>query len=405
MRSVLMFLKIDYVKIAAVVLGTVIIFFGCKEEEETQSPECTIIEPDFHADYIQTDVVNITVEASDNDNDLEEIRLYINGIGVARSVEDVLQYEYHPEETTGNIKILAEAWDKENQFAEDEILINVGSAAPIADFEVSQTTVEPGEVIEFTDKSTLLPTKWQWVFQDGTTSWEQNPTHSFPTGGEFPVKLIASNEYGSDSTQITIICNGPGVTDIEGNQYETTTIGDQVWFAENLRVTTYNDGQPINFTIGDQDWLTNSANYCWPADNVAYAESWGALYNFYVVETDKICPHGWHVPSHDEFMQMIDYVSQNGQNPVAIALKANSGWPLIHNTNGNGTDEFGFSLLPNGWRWWPHGDYDGGIGTLWTSTANDQFSAHYIEIWYNNDYTFHMAHFHEWGFGIRCIKD
>jgi len=50
MRSVLMFLKIDYVKIAAVVLGTVIIFFGCKEEEETQSPECTIIEPDFHAD-------------------------------------------------------------------------------------------------------------------------------------------------------------------------------------------------------------------------------------------------------------------------------------------------------------------------------------------------------------------
>ena len=91
--------------------------------------------------------------------------------------------------------------------------------------------------------------------------------------------------------------------DIDGNIYPTTTIGDQVWMAENLRVTKYNDGSEIPLITDKKLWRsTESGAYCWyKNDSTAYADEFGALYNLNAVYTDKLCPNGWHVPKINDW--------------------------------------------------------------------------------------------------------
>ena len=102
------------------------------------------------------------------------------------------------------------------------------------------------------------------------------------------------------------------VTDIDGNVYNTIRVGNQVWTIENLRVTHYNDGSPIS-KIPDKDtWEKHGNNslgaYCYYNNNsAANAEKYGVLYNWYAVNTDKLAPKGWHIPSIDELNEFINY--------------------------------------------------------------------------------------------------
>jgi hypothetical protein len=99
-----------------------------------------------------------------------------------------------------------------------------------------------------------------------------------------PTKLMAQTET---------------VTDIDGNTYATIKNGNQIWMAENLKTTRLNDGTIIPLVANSKIWvkLTNPA-YCWHNNNEkANKKQYGALYNWFAVETNKLCPVGWHVPS------------------------------------------------------------------------------------------------------------
>jgi uncharacterized protein (TIGR02145 family) len=88
------------------------------------------------------------------------------------------------------------------------------------------------------------------------------------------------------------------VTDIDGNVYQTVTIGNQIWMAENLKVTHYRNGDEIPNVTVQEDWknLTTGA-YC-NYNNVAV---YGRLYNWLAVNDNRnIAPAGWHVPSDAE---------------------------------------------------------------------------------------------------------
>ncbi len=127
--------------------------------------------------------------------------------------------------------------------------------------------------------------------------------------GSHLIHVVAVDEEGlqaSDSIDINLkkgIEWGNGVTDIDGNTYQTVIIGEQEWMAENLKTITYNDGEPIELAVSDSAWSNNTTGaYCWYDNNeYLYADTYGPLYNGHAVITGNLCPDGWHVPSDDDW--------------------------------------------------------------------------------------------------------
>ena len=89
----------------------------------------------------------------------------------------------------------------------DELTVkpSTTTAAPIASFNWSPAQPVAGEMVAFTDTSTGDPTSWTWVFDDGGTSSEQNPSHGFVAAGSYQVELTATNDQGSDTASMTIM--------------------------------------------------------------------------------------------------------------------------------------------------------------------------------------------------------
>ena len=105
------------------------------------------------------------------------------------------------------------------------------------------------------------------------------------------------------------IVGGGTVTDIDGNIYNIVTIGNQTWMAENLRTTRLNDSTPIDLVPDSKQWgAWASPAYCfYDNDEAKYKDPYGALYNWRAVDTKKLCPEGWHIPTAQEFDTLISF--------------------------------------------------------------------------------------------------
>lgn len=148
------------------------------------------------------------------------------------------------------------------------------------------------------------------------------------------------------------------VTDADGNVYNTITIGNQTWMLENLKTTKYNDGTPITEWTFGMDWNSignQEAFYQWANtddlnnvyENELPFDYYGAMYNHFAIETGKLAPTGWRIPSQQDFRDLENYLNNNGfQGTVAMVLKSDSGWL---ESSGNGTNATGFNGLPNGY--------------------------------------------------------
>ena len=165
-------------------------------------------------------------------------------------------------------------------------------------------------------------------------------------GDEVSFTTTSSVEYGG------------GATDIDGNTYKSVIIGEQEWMAENLRTTKYSDGNGIPNVTGHNEWSSLSTGAWCNYDNSSSNDAtYGKLYNWYAVNTNKLCPTGWHVPTDAEWTVLTDYLAADGHSGAeGNALKSTSGW----NSGGNGTDDYGWLGLPGGFR----SSYDGGFNTI-----------------------------------------
>jgi uncharacterized protein (TIGR02145 family) len=200
------------------------------------------------------------------------------------------------------------------------------------------------------------------------------------------------------------------VKDVDGNVYNTITIGTQVWLKENLRVTRFNDGTPIPLVTNDAEWpsLTTPA-YCWYNNDISNKDSSGVLYNGYAVLTGKLCPTGWHVSSMLDWHTLADPYRPNNPN-----LSEMYGYGLMesgtsHWLSGLGTNESGFTALPGGTR---YSTFSGiGIsGLFWSSDIDYGHGGEmrYFYVPFSPDWDrFVSASFAspKDGFSVRCLKD
>ncbi len=229
-----------------------------------------------------------------------------------------------------------------------------------------------------------------------------------------------SNSTTGDIWQFATFSYGT-VTDIDGNVYQTIQIGDQEWMAENLKVTHYRNGDPIPNVTNDDDWsdLTTGA-YVWYDNDISWKDSYGAMYNWYAVDDARgLAPAGWHVSTVDEWTDLTDYIGGIGSphgnelkscrqvdSPLGGGCNTNE-HPRWSQDNDNwGTDDYGFSGLPGGYR---H-DYGtfyiiGNYGFWWSSTDYSSEYAWSRRLDYNAGNVTPATYTKVKGSSVRCIKD
>jgi uncharacterized protein (TIGR02145 family) len=196
-----------------------------------------------------------------------------------------------------------------------------------------------------------------------------------------------------------------GVEDTDGNCYETIQIGEQLWMAENLKVTHYNDGDEIPYP-SNEDWSSYDEGHYGVYDNdPSNADIYGNLYNWAVVDDDRgVCPDGWHVPTDEEYTVLTDYL---GGVSVAGGKMKEAGYEHWASPNEGATNESGFAGLPAGYRSTNSGNYYsmGGDGNFWSSSESSSSDAWYRTLGFNGS-NVHRGNYNlRIGFSIRCLKD
>ena len=189
--------------------------------------------------------------------------------------------------------------------------------------------------------------------------------------------------------------NPESVTDIDGNTYKAVKIGEQIWMAENLKATRYNDGTDIS---------NDTAGY-YTTGEKSSAGTFSATF-YYKAKTGKLCPEGWHIPSREEWKALVGFVAHdnNGEygNHEAVALKSKTCW----SENGNGVDLYGFSARATG-AYHPDSARVVGIGKAgyWIANENAHAGPWLRRAYYNNHNFLESTGGFKFGYSVRCMKD
>ena len=74
-------------------------------------------------------------------------------------------------------------------------------------------------------------------------------------------------------------------------------------------------------------WLKQDTGaYCWYNNDRNSGEIYGALYNWFAVNTHKLCPKGWHVPNDEEWEYLVNYVETHSQNAGQLVITFQKAW-------------------------------------------------------------------------------
>jgi len=216
------------------------------------------------------------------------------------------------------------------------------------------------------------------------------------------LRPYATNSFGTQYRAELTVKTLEKITDIDGNTYNIAAIGTQIWMAENLKTTRYKDGTSIpNVTSSWANLIT--PGYCWYSNNAAtYKNLYGALYNWYAVNTGNLCPAGWHVPTNDNLVTLLIYAG--GDNISGTKLKE-TGTTHWNSPNVNTTNETLFTALPGGQLSGSSFGNVGVQGTFWSSTVYETENIYTLQVEYNYQGATRYTYYKRAGVSVRCIKD
>ena len=195
------------------------------------------------------------------------------------------------------------------------------------------------------------------------------------------------------------------VTDYDGNVYSAVTIGTQCWMQQNLKTTKFNDGSAIPYVTDNITWANLSTpGYCWyNNDYSTYGSAYGALYNWYAVNTGKLCPSGWHVPSYAECLLLTKFL---GGDFVAGGTMKEADTTHWLSPNTGATNSSGFSALPGGYRSRGNGSFNIlGYQTFFWSSSVVGIDAWYYYLSYDDPYVLRLNLEMPNGYSVRCMKN
>jgi uncharacterized protein (TIGR02145 family) len=299
------------------------------------------------------------------------------------------------------------------QFKTSPLLASVTTAQPAS---TSTTSGTGGGTVTSDGGATVTARGVCWSTSANPTVTNSHTTNGTGTGTftsnmaslavntTYHVRAYATNSagtaYGND---LTFTTDPLTVSDNDGNTYNVIRIGTQVWMKENMKTTKLNDGTAIALTEGSSAWSSlTTIGYCWYGNNASNKAAYGALYNWYSVNTGKLCPSGWHGATDNDWLTLKDYL---GGELVAGGKLKETGTSHWSSPNTGATDEYNFTALPGGWRT-DAGTFQNinGFGYWWTSTSISP-NVWYRHIQNDSEKLFRATNNENYGMSVRCVKD
>ena len=292
---------------------------------------------------------------------------------------------------------------------------------------IKKTSAKSGGIINFNGGLNItesgvcwntepIPTIYHNKTENTTESMEfDSDITSLSPNTTYYVRAYAINSIGisygeevSFTTVSDVFYCPQTIDDIDGNAYNTIVIDGKCIMKENLKVTKYSDNTSISFPNENNIIWQNSGSmqigaYAWYDNNLANKDIYGALYNWYAVNSEKLCPIGWHVTTDDEWNSIIESL---GGSTIAGGKLKETGLDYWQSPN-PADNSTGFSARPAGYR-----NYNGNFSDIgrfayfWTEKEYSPSISYHYKLAYNYTNTYRNSDKGKGGgFSVRCVKD
>ena len=276
--------------------------------------------------------------------------------------------------------------------ADDVSFAGVAASATVTADSISVTDVINGQVDDISNHDTDdLP--------EGATNLYMTSTER---------DLIVAMDHAIDS----LSCTWLKYQDV---MYELILIGEQCWFRENLRSTSYNDGSTIPNGLSTTDWINTTYGAVTVyevggSNEAANLADYGRLYNWFAVNTGLLCPTGWHVPTDWEWITLEMALGMTFSEANNTGFRGTDQGTQLKSSqfdspSWNGSNTSGFSALAGGVI-----DLNGSFGEagnlgFWWSSSYYYGFAWYHGLSSDSDGVSRNPNYLQSGFSVRCVRD
>lgn len=262
--------------------------------------------------------------------------------------------------------------------------------------------------------------RWDWDF-DGDGFFDQSSGMGpgaffvYPTSGQYSAKLRITDNHGlKDQAVVNVIVEPASkvtVTDVDGNVYQTVRLGNQTWMIENLKTTSFNDGESITENFFPFNWSTPFGQFQWADtsdlpgmyDPELPEDYYGAVYNEAALASGRLAPTGWRIPSEADWLELIAFLAADGFSGMeGSALKSTFGWSSF---SGNGLDAYGFKGLPGGYVSAGGSATGAPVIATWATSNTPTPLTRLVANLFDGDEVLFFENSNHLGAAVRCIKE